>query len=117
ALALFAERAPDIFDKAQIHYDPFQRFLARQPDGPLCGDLFARIHDRACASLVRYLGPHLRRDPGAYLSDPERERNLPPRVGRAAVRLHPDPRRTPYRARERIESPDPAADVTEVRAP
>jgi SAM-dependent methyltransferase len=32
ALALFAERAPDVFNKAEIHHDLFQRFLARQPD-------------------------------------------------------------------------------------
>jgi SAM-dependent methyltransferase len=32
ALALFAERTPDIFNKTEIHHDLFQRFLARQPD-------------------------------------------------------------------------------------
>jgi SAM-dependent methyltransferase len=32
ALALFAEQAPDVFNKAEIHHDLFQRFLSRQPD-------------------------------------------------------------------------------------
>jgi SAM-dependent methyltransferase len=33
ALALFAERAPEVFHKADVHRDLFQRFLQRQPDG------------------------------------------------------------------------------------
>jgi SAM-dependent methyltransferase len=32
ALALFAERTPDVFNEAEIHHDLFQRFLARLPD-------------------------------------------------------------------------------------
>jgi SAM-dependent methyltransferase len=32
ALALFAEQTPDVFNKAEIHHDLFQRFLAHQPN-------------------------------------------------------------------------------------
>jgi SAM-dependent methyltransferase len=32
AIALFAERAPIVFQNGEIHHDLFQRFLSRQPD-------------------------------------------------------------------------------------